>query len=174
MFTRNCQPIERRKLSRLPARIKVNLSANASNDFCFISFRGKHSTEKQEPAALYGFGVGSERLRRSREVNTELFQSLLGTWPSRLVGVPCGVLFHLRSPFHKRVRRTDENKSVKQKQLDEGIGNTLVSGVDLPVVLDRTPFDRRKMESRTTYEGIADTFVQLFSSQTAGSIASVC
>jgi hypothetical protein len=84
------------------------------------------------------------------------------------------VLFHLRSPFHKRVRRTDKNKSVKQKQLDEGIGNTLVSGVDLPVVLDRTPFDRRKMESRTTYEGIADTFVQLFSSQTAGSIASVC
>src|ERR1700722_4372135 len=102
MFACNCQPIEPRKMSRLPARVQVKLSANASNEFCFMSFCGKHSTEKQEPAGLYGFGVGSERLRRSREFNTKLFQSLLGTWPSRLVGVPCGVLFHLRSPFHKR------------------------------------------------------------------------
>jgi hypothetical protein len=68
-----------------------------------------------------------------------------------------------------------------RKQLDEGIGNTLVSGAGYGPVLaggrkeQVTPRHSRtiKNQNRNT-EGIADTFVQLFSSRAAGSIASIC
>ena len=78
MLPRDGETVERREVSRLAPRFHIQLRADTPNEFRRVAFRGKHPAQKEQIARLHRFHVGAERLRRRRELDAELFQTLLG------------------------------------------------------------------------------------------------
>src|SRR6266480_2658482 len=76
MFSCNSENVERGEVSRLASRFHIELRADASNEFRLAAFRGKHAGKKKQIACLHRFYIGSERLRRRRELDAKLLQSL--------------------------------------------------------------------------------------------------
>src|SRR2546421_5851224 len=83
MLPRDSEYIERREVSRLVPRFHIELRADAPNEFGHVAFRGKHPAQKKQIARLHRFHIGTERLRRGRELDTKFFQPLLGTGQPR-------------------------------------------------------------------------------------------
>src|SRR6266513_5769613 len=78
MLPRNSEDIERGEVSRLAPRFHIELRADAPNEFRPVAFRGKHPTQKKQIARLHRFHIGTERLRRHRELDAKFLQPLLG------------------------------------------------------------------------------------------------
>src|SRR6202521_6115701 len=78
MLPHDSEDVERREASRLAPRFYIELRADAPNEFRPVSFRRKHPAQEKQIARLHRFHIGAERLRRRRELDAELFQTLLG------------------------------------------------------------------------------------------------
>src|SRR6267143_2451023 len=87
MLSRDSENVERREVSRLAPCFHIKLRADAPDKFCRAPFRGEHPGEKKKIARLHRFHIGSERLRRRRELDAKFFQPLLGAGrPRAFVG----------------------------------------------------------------------------------------
>src|SRR5258708_6804739 len=78
MFSRDSKDVKRREVSRLAPSFHIELRADAPNEFRRMAFRGKHPAQKKQIARLHCFHIGTERLRRRRELDPKFFQPLLG------------------------------------------------------------------------------------------------
>src|SRR5256886_8618145 len=73
MLPRDSEDVERREVSRLAPRFYIELRADAPNEFCPVTFRGKHPAQKKQIARLHRFHIGAERLSRGRELDAKFF-----------------------------------------------------------------------------------------------------
>ena len=71
------ETVERREPSCLSSRFRVELRANAPNEFCSATFCREHPGQKKQITRPHRFGISAERFRRRREFDPELFQPLL-------------------------------------------------------------------------------------------------
>src|SRR5262245_30685587 len=84
MLASDSEAIECREASRPAARFHIEFCADAHNEFCPASFRGKHAGKKKQIARLHRLRIYAERLRRRRQVDAKFAQPLLRTGGSRL------------------------------------------------------------------------------------------
>ena len=82
MFPRDSESVERREVSRLAPRFHIELRADAPNEFRPAAFRGKHPGQKKQIARLHRFHIGAERLRRRRELDTQVLSTAVRHWPA--------------------------------------------------------------------------------------------
>ena len=78
MLPRDSEDIERREVSSLAPRFRIELRADPPNYFRRVALRGKHPAQKKQIARLHRFHICSERLRRRWELDAKFFQPLLG------------------------------------------------------------------------------------------------
>jgi hypothetical protein len=93
MPARNGKDVERGDARRLPRGLRIDLSADASDEFRRAAFSGQHSAKKKQIARLNGFRIGAEGLGWGGELNAEflnpLLRACLGT--DNLVRTVCAV-----------------------------------------------------------------------------------
>lgn len=73
MLARYGQAVECGEASGIAARLRIQFRADPADEFCRAAFRREHAAEKQQIAGLNGFRVGTERLRRCRELDAKFF-----------------------------------------------------------------------------------------------------
>src|SRR5262249_35276328 len=78
VLPRDCEGVERRKVSRVMSCFQIELSADAPDEFRSATFCGKHSGEEKQIARLHHFRIGAERLRWRRKLDAKFFQPMLG------------------------------------------------------------------------------------------------
>jgi hypothetical protein len=65
MLLRDSESIEHSQASRRAPCFHIEFRAHAPDEFCFATYSGKRSGEKEQVARLHRFRVDAERLRRS-------------------------------------------------------------------------------------------------------------
>lgn len=85
MLPRDSQDVERREAGSFASLFHTQLRAYAADELRPVTFRGKHPAQKQQIARPHRFHVGTERLRRRGEIDSDFFQSLLGIDEPRAV-----------------------------------------------------------------------------------------
>src|SRR5258707_846670 len=83
MLPRDSEDVERREVSGPSTRFYIELRADAASELRPTVLRGKHPGQEKQIACLHRFCVGPKRLRRGRQLDTKLFQPLLGAGRSR-------------------------------------------------------------------------------------------
>src|SRR5580692_11517176 len=78
MLSHDREPVQCREACRLATRLRIELGADSTHEQRFAPGRGQHPGQEQQIACLHGFHIHTERLRRRRELDPELFQALLG------------------------------------------------------------------------------------------------
>src|SRR5262249_37191019 len=76
--------VERREVSRLPSSVQIEFRAHAPDEFRLAAFRGQHPAQKKQVARAHRFHIRAKRLRRRRELDAKVLQSLLGAGRARL------------------------------------------------------------------------------------------
>ena len=77
MLPRNREDIECSEVTRLAPRLRVDLRADAPNEFRPAAFRRKHAGQKNQFARLNSFHIGAERSGWHGELDGKFFQPLL-------------------------------------------------------------------------------------------------
>src|SRR6266404_4777671 len=78
MLLRDGEGVERREVSRFAPRFKVELRADAPDEFRLVALGGKHTGQEKQVARLYCFHISAERFGRRRELDANFSQPLLG------------------------------------------------------------------------------------------------
>src|SRR2546421_2637136 len=142
MLPRDSEDVERREVSRLAPRFYIELRADAPNEFCPVTFRGKHPAQKKQIARLHRFHIGTERLRRRREFDAKFFQPLLGAdRPRAFVGS------HLL--FRMCIHVSLSNREMNPGQRQGAVIGCIASVVDQPNVNAKasTPASRNSISN---------------------------
>src|ERR1700684_4532307 len=77
MLARDSEGDDPPQPSRRTPCFHIEFRANASNEFGFAAYSGKHSGEKEQVARLHRFFVDAERLRGCGELDAKVLQPLL-------------------------------------------------------------------------------------------------
>src|SRR5207245_9309082 len=79
MLLRDSKGVDRRQISGLASRFHIEVRADASDEFRFAAYSGKHSGEKEQVARPHRFRVDAERLRRLWKLDAKFSSPLLGS-----------------------------------------------------------------------------------------------
>ena len=96
MLPRYSESVERGETGRPAPRFHIELRADAPDKFRPVALCGKHSAQKKQITGLHRFHISAEWLRWWRELDAQLFQSLLG---AGRIGVVTGYHLVARPPF---------------------------------------------------------------------------
>jgi hypothetical protein len=67
------------KMCRFASCFDVQFSADAPNELGTVTVSWEHPAQKKDVPGLYRLHIRAERLGRRRQLNTKIFQALLGT-----------------------------------------------------------------------------------------------